>query len=170
MLGKSDRHVARVAEVPRGPTGHNRFDVAWTLKDRPDIIASFGPRELAGRSGQRHIGARLLGRVGPQPGFRARVSPTCNPAHVPARTWRAVRARAFARGRPPGRVAPAVGAITVTTTSRPASMVASAVAFLTQLSRALGYRLALAAGIAVALALAEGTGLLLLVPCCRRSA
>ena len=60
-------------------------------------------------------------------------------------------------------MARAVGA-KVTSTSRPASVVVSAVAFLTQLSQALGYRLALAAGVAVGLALAEGTGLLLLVP------
>ncbi len=47
MLGKSDRHVARVPEVRGGPTGHNRFDVNWTLRERPDIIASFGPQILA---------------------------------------------------------------------------------------------------------------------------
>lgn len=43
MLGKSDWHVARVPEVRGGPTGHNRFDIDWTLRTRPDIIASFSP-------------------------------------------------------------------------------------------------------------------------------
>jgi hypothetical protein len=70
MLGKSDRHVARVPEVRGGPTGHNRFDIEWTLRDRADIIASFGPQSLAmaagsalgaaGASSARDYGAALV--------------------------------------------------------------------------------------------------------------
>jgi len=40
LLGKTDRHVARVPAVDGGATGHNRFDVDWTLKDRPDLVVS----------------------------------------------------------------------------------------------------------------------------------
>lgn len=46
MLGKSDRHVARLPEATGGATGHNRFDIDWSLRDRPDIVAPFGPLEL----------------------------------------------------------------------------------------------------------------------------
>ena len=47
MLGKSDRHIARLPAVPRGPTGHDRFDVDWSLVGRPDIVVSFGSHRLA---------------------------------------------------------------------------------------------------------------------------
>jgi arabinofuranosyltransferase len=41
LLGKSDRHVARVAPTTPGRTGHNRFDVDWSLRTRPDFVAVF---------------------------------------------------------------------------------------------------------------------------------
>ena len=40
LLGKTDRHVARVPAAEGGGTGHNRFDIGWTLKDRPDLVVS----------------------------------------------------------------------------------------------------------------------------------
>lgn len=46
LLGKSDRRIARLP--PRGEaTGHNRFDIDWSLRHRPDIVVSFGPHLLA---------------------------------------------------------------------------------------------------------------------------
>ena len=44
ILGKSDRHVARLPAVAGAATGHNRFDIDWSLRDRPDIVASFSPQ------------------------------------------------------------------------------------------------------------------------------
>jgi hypothetical protein len=42
MLGKSDRHIARLPPHPLHPTGHNRFDFEWSLGHEPDIVSSFG--------------------------------------------------------------------------------------------------------------------------------
>ena len=47
LLGKNDPHVARVRAAAGGATGHDRFDVDWSLRDRPDIVVSFGSLLLA---------------------------------------------------------------------------------------------------------------------------
>lgn len=47
ILGKTDRHVARLPVVPGSATGHNRFDINWSLRDRPDLVVSFGPQLFA---------------------------------------------------------------------------------------------------------------------------
>jgi len=39
LLGKSDRHIARLPDIAGQPTGHSRYDVNWSLRDRPDLIA-----------------------------------------------------------------------------------------------------------------------------------
>ena len=58
MLGKSAWHVARVVEIRGGPTGHNRFDIDWTLRARPDIIASFSPLALTAAEASVPVAAR----------------------------------------------------------------------------------------------------------------
>jgi hypothetical protein len=45
LLGKSDRHVARLAVHPFQPTGHNRFDFEWSLGRAPDLVSAFGTIE-----------------------------------------------------------------------------------------------------------------------------
>lgn len=40
LLGKSDRHIARLPDIVGQPTGHSRYDVSWSLRDRPDLIAA----------------------------------------------------------------------------------------------------------------------------------
>ncbi|MBK5295886.1 MAG: hypothetical protein JJE40_01940 [Vicinamibacteria bacterium] len=47
VLGKADHHVARLPAVAGAPTGHNRFDIHWSLRDRPDLVVTFGPHLLA---------------------------------------------------------------------------------------------------------------------------
>ena len=47
LLGKSDRHVARVKPLTPSGTGHNRFDYDWSLRTRPDFVASFASHALA---------------------------------------------------------------------------------------------------------------------------
>lgn len=47
LLGKNDRHVARVAPATAGRTGVNRFDVDWSLRTRPDFVAGLVRQELA---------------------------------------------------------------------------------------------------------------------------
>lgn len=47
VLGKTDRHVARLPVVAGAATGHNRFDIDWSLRDRPDVVVTFGPLLLA---------------------------------------------------------------------------------------------------------------------------
>jgi hypothetical protein len=47
LLGKSDRHVARVSPATPEGTGHNRFDIEWSLRSRPDFVASPGSYALA---------------------------------------------------------------------------------------------------------------------------
>lgn len=44
LLGKSDRHVAGRPDIPGEPTGHSRYDVDWSLRGRPDVIAQVGSR------------------------------------------------------------------------------------------------------------------------------
>jgi hypothetical protein len=41
ILGKTDRYVARLPPHPLGPTGHNRYDIEYSLGRRPDIVAIF---------------------------------------------------------------------------------------------------------------------------------
>jgi hypothetical protein len=43
LLGKSDRHVARLPPRPLGPTGHNRYDIEYSLGRRPDVVSIFAP-------------------------------------------------------------------------------------------------------------------------------
>lgn len=58
LLGKSDRHIARLP--PRGEaTGHDRFDIEWSLRRRPDIVVSFGPHSLAAADSRRPSGGTL---------------------------------------------------------------------------------------------------------------
>lgn len=51
LLGKNDRHVARVAPATRSGTGHNRFDIDWSLRSRPDFVATFASHSLAAKAG-----------------------------------------------------------------------------------------------------------------------
>lgn len=53
LLGKSDRHVARVTPAGRGGTGHNRFDVEWSLRSRPDFVATFASHAVVSQAGLR---------------------------------------------------------------------------------------------------------------------
>ena len=45
LLGKMDRHVARLPVHPMDPTGHNRYDYDWSLSRRPDIVSTFSRHE-----------------------------------------------------------------------------------------------------------------------------
>jgi arabinofuranosyltransferase len=47
ILGKTDRHVARLPAALGSATGHNRFDINWSLRDVPDLVVSAGPYLLA---------------------------------------------------------------------------------------------------------------------------
>lgn len=47
LLGKSDRHVARLPPQALGPTGHNRYDIEWSLGMRPDVVATFARHAYA---------------------------------------------------------------------------------------------------------------------------
>jgi len=47
LLGKTDRHVAHLPAVESGATGHNRFDINWTLKDRPDLVVTLTTDRVA---------------------------------------------------------------------------------------------------------------------------
>lgn len=42
LLGKSDRRVARLPDLSGEPTGHSRYDIDWSLRNRPDLIAPIG--------------------------------------------------------------------------------------------------------------------------------
>lgn len=42
MLGKTDKYVARLPERS-SMTGHNRFDIDWSLQSRPDFVATTTP-------------------------------------------------------------------------------------------------------------------------------
>lgn len=50
LLGKSDRHVARLPVHPKNPTGHNRFDFEWSLARRPDIVSIFSSHAHVARA------------------------------------------------------------------------------------------------------------------------
>jgi hypothetical protein len=41
ILGKTDRYVAHLPPHRLGPTGHNRYDIEYSLRSRPDLVAIF---------------------------------------------------------------------------------------------------------------------------------
>jgi hypothetical protein len=52
LLGKNDRHVARVRPATLDGTGHNRFDVDWSLRTRPDFVATFASHAVVSRAAE----------------------------------------------------------------------------------------------------------------------
>ena len=50
VLGKTDRYVARLPPHPLGPTGHNRFDIEYSLGRRPDLVAIFADGDYPSRA------------------------------------------------------------------------------------------------------------------------
>jgi len=52
VLGKTDRHVAHLPPHPLGPTGHNHYDIEYSLGRRPDIVAIFADATYPGRAEQ----------------------------------------------------------------------------------------------------------------------
>ena len=67
MLGKSDRHIARMpAQKVGGPPGHDKYDIEYALARKPDVIISNYPLTTsdkniqAGLYGDYAFGAKLL--------------------------------------------------------------------------------------------------------------
>jgi hypothetical protein len=50
ILGKTDRHVAHLPPHPLGPTGHNHYDIEYSLGRWPDIVAIFADASYPARA------------------------------------------------------------------------------------------------------------------------